>query len=191
MHRLSTNFVLGYHGCDLKTAEALIAGEPFKPSSNDYDWLGHGIYFWEANPQRGLDFALEVSKRKNTKIIQPAVVGAVIELGQCLDMATQSAVEMVKLAYDSQEATFRKAGQSIQSELLRPLDCAVVMRTHTLMEQQNIKCDTVRGIFIEGEPIYPGSGFNSKTHIQIAVRNKACIKGVFRVPHDHLRPVLS
>ena len=191
MHRLSTNFVLGYHGCDLKTAEALIAGEPFKPSSNDYDWLGHGIYFWEANPQRGLDFALEVSKRKNTKIIQPAVVGAVIELGQCLDMATQSAVEMVKLAYNSQEATFRKAGQSIQSALLRPLDCAVVMRAHTLMEQQNIKCDTVRGIFIEGEPIYPGSGFNSKTHTQIAVRNIDCIKGVFRVPHDHLRPILS
>jgi len=43
LHRLSTTFVLGYHGCDGDVAEKLIAGEPFEPSDNDYDWLGHGI----------------------------------------------------------------------------------------------------------------------------------------------------
>ena len=36
-------------------AERLLAGEPFQKSINDYDWLGHGIYFWEANPLCGLE----------------------------------------------------------------------------------------------------------------------------------------
>ncbi len=32
---------------------------------NDYDWLGHGIYFWEKNPERAYDFAGEYRKRKD------------------------------------------------------------------------------------------------------------------------------
>jgi hypothetical protein len=49
MHELSSSFVLGYHGCDKKVGERVLAGERLKPSENEYDWLGHGIYFWEAN----------------------------------------------------------------------------------------------------------------------------------------------
>lgn len=50
MHRLSANFVLGYHGCDQSVADQVLAGNPFRKSDNDYDWLGPGTYFWEANP---------------------------------------------------------------------------------------------------------------------------------------------
>lgn len=81
MHRLATSLILAYHGCDQTVAERLLAGEPFKRSQNDYDWLGWGIYFWEANPKRGLDFAAEAMKRPGSKIRTPAVVGAVVELG--------------------------------------------------------------------------------------------------------------
>jgi hypothetical protein len=42
MHRLSSCFVLGYHGCDRDVGERLLAGEAFQPSDNDYDWLGPG-----------------------------------------------------------------------------------------------------------------------------------------------------
>ena len=62
MHSLSASFVLGYHGCDQAVGEGLLDGDDFKPSKNDYDWLGPGIYFWEANPQRGLDFARELAR---------------------------------------------------------------------------------------------------------------------------------
>jgi hypothetical protein len=48
--------------------------------------------------------------------------------------------------------------------------------------------DTVKGIFIEAPELYPGSAFGSKNHIQIAVRNPACIKCVFRVPAADLDP---
>lgn len=39
--------VLGFHGTDKKTAESVLAGKAeLEPSANQYDWLGHGIYFW-------------------------------------------------------------------------------------------------------------------------------------------------
>lgn len=61
MHSLSTSFVLGYHGCDASVGERLLRNSPFKNSENSYDWLGHGIYFWESNPDRALDWAREVA----------------------------------------------------------------------------------------------------------------------------------
>ncbi|HEX8463307.1 MAG TPA: hypothetical protein VF627_01700 [Abditibacterium sp.] len=51
-------FTLGFHGCDRSVGEAILAGreEHLLPSKNDYDWLGWGIYFWESNPRRALEF---------------------------------------------------------------------------------------------------------------------------------------
>jgi hypothetical protein len=100
LHRLSTAFVLGYHGCDRDVAEKLIAGEPFEPSDNDYDWLGHGVYFWESNPLRGYAFAAEL-KSKRQRIDRPYVVGAAIDLGYCLDLLSTSGIQAVQARYDS------------------------------------------------------------------------------------------
>jgi len=70
-------------------------------------------------------------------------------------------------------------------QLRRNLDCAVARRLHTILESQSLPAvDTVKGIFMEGMPAYPGAGFYEKTHIQLAVRNAQCIKGVFRVPQE-------
>jgi len=191
LHRLTSSFILGYHGCDRRVGERLLAGKAFKPSNNDYDWLGPGIYFWEANPVRGLEFAEEASKRKTSNISKPFVVGAVIELALCLDLTTSSALDWVRIAYESLVDVTRVAGLDLPSnskdELRRNLDCAVVRRLHTILETQKLPAiDTVKGVFTEGEPVYPGAGFREKTHIQIAVRNPRCIKGVFRVPQDQL-----
>jgi hypothetical protein len=192
LHRLTSTFILGYHGCDQRVGERLLAGSPFKPSNNDYDWLGPGIYFWEANPLRGLEFAVESSKRRASNISRPFVIGAVIELGLCLDLTTSSGLDWVRIAYDSLVEVTRAAGLDLplnsKDDLRRNLDCAVVRRLHTILEAQTLPLiDTVKGVFTEGEPAYPGSGFREKTHIQIAVRNARCIKGVFRVPPEQLR----
>lgn len=187
MHRLSSSFVLGYHGCEEAVAEALLTGEPFQKSSNDYDWLGPGIYFWEANPQRGLEFAVEAIRRKKSAK-RPTVVGAVIDLGLCLDLASQGSIEMLEEAYKSLKATMEATDEALpeNAPLLRKLDCAVVNRLHSILGTQGQALDSVRGIFLEGSPIYPDAGFHRKTHVQIAVCNPACIKGVFRVPDDQL-----
>jgi hypothetical protein len=172
--------------------ERLLGGTAFRPSSNDYDWLGPGIYFWEANPLRGLEFAEEASKRKAANISKPFVIGAVIEMGLCLDLTTTSGMDWVRIAYQSLLDVTRAAALELPSnsndELRRNLDCAVVRRLHSILEAQKLPAiDTVKGIFTEGEPAYPGAGFREKTHIQIAVRNPRCIKGIFRVPQDQLR----
>lgn len=191
MHRLSASFVLGDHGCDRAVAEALLDGAPFKKSQNDYDWLGWGVYFWEANPKRGLEFATEAMKRPRSKITEPAVIGAVIDLGNCLDLVSSVAIDMVRAAYESLSLTIQAAGQSLPrnlDRLRRQLDCAVIEHLHAIYEEQGGSIETVRAIFTEGQPIYPGADFDSKSHTQIAVRNLDCIKGVFRVPKAHLLP---
>jgi hypothetical protein len=194
VHRLTAGFVLAYHGCDLAVGERILEGDVFKPSNNDYDWLGPGIYFWEANPLRGLEFAREASRRKRTTIKTPFVIGAVIELGLCLDLLTKAGIELVKTAYESLSSVANTAGLALpkntKDSLRRNLDCAVIRRVHSILKEAGLPpVDTVRGVFVEGKPIYPTAGFDEKTHIQIAVNNPACIKGVFRVPKDQLEPL--
>jgi hypothetical protein len=194
LHQLASSFVLGYHGCEKAVGERILGGEPFKQSNNDYDWLGPGIYFWEANPLRGLDFARAARKRRTSSIKQPFVIGAVISLGLCLDLTTAAGVEQVRAAHRNLSglaaASRVELPQNSPDGLLRRLDCAVIQMVHTIRRDRNDQAvDTVKGVFLEGRPIYEGSGFYERTHIQIAVRNHDCIKGVFRVPQAQLRSV--
>ena len=174
-------------------AEKLLAGETFKPSQNDYDWLGPGIYFWEANPLRGLEFAEELKALpRGPNINQAAVVGAIVELGLCLDLTTSAGVQHVRSAHRQLVEIAAKADfplpQNSPDLLRRNLDCAVIRLLHEIRESSGEQAiDSVRGVFLEGKPIFPDSGFYEKTHVQICVRNPHCIKGVFRVP-NHLMP---
>lgn len=78
--------VLAYHGCSLETAQELLGGSPFLHSTQDYDWLGAGIYFWENDILRAYQWATE----DRLHFDHPSVVGAVIELGSCHGLTTQS-----------------------------------------------------------------------------------------------------
>jgi hypothetical protein len=192
LHQLAASFILGYHGCDKAVGERILEGDLFKQSNNDYDWLGRGIYFWEANPLRGLDFAREAKERRAPNIKKPFVIGAVISLGLCLDLTTTAGIEQVRAAHSSLvkfvAAAGRKLPENAPGGLLRRLDCAVIQMVHTIRRERGDQpIDSVKGVFIEGQPVYKGSGFYEKTHIQIAVRNPDCIKGVFRVPQAQLR----
>jgi hypothetical protein len=182
VHRLSTSFVLGYHGCSEEAAKALLAGTDFTPSQNDYDWLGHGIYFWQSNPLRALEFATETKKR------QPTVVGAVINPGLCLDLATSSGIVEVRKAHQSLTSQYEAAASPLpknsggEDRFARRLDCQLLEMLHDIRKHNEERpIDTVFGIFFEGQPIYQDAGFYEKTHIQICVRNPTCIVGVFRV----------
>lgn len=187
LHRLAASFVLAYHGCDEAVARRLVDGEPFRPSDNDYDWLGPGIYFWEANPQRGLDFARELQGLDRAAIERPAVVGAVIDLGLCLDLTTAIGIAQVHNAYKQASLLAAAADDPLPENSAdlrrRNRDCAVLRVLHGIRENAGEPpIDTVRGIFVEGGPIYPTSGIREKTHVQICVCQPDCIKGVFRVP---------
>lgn len=91
LYRRLPGLVLGFLGCDRQVGERILRGEErhLKPSSNAYDWLGTGIYFWESDPQRAFEFAEEAARKPHQtkgQIKEPFVIGAAIDLGYCLNM---------------------------------------------------------------------------------------------------------
>lgn len=177
----------------MSVAEKLLFGEAFIPSENIYDWLGHGIYFWESNPRRGIEFYKESEARDGRSGDDAAVVGAVIDLGHCLDLLSSRAIDALTQAHADLVEIMRVAEKEMpknvggKDKLLRELDCEVVNHLHRSRRDGGLlKFDTVRGVFTEDEPAYHGSGFLKKSHIQIAVCDAAFIKGVFRVKPEDL-----
>lgn len=193
MHKLSASFVLGYHGCDEAVGEQLLLNQEFRFSQNDYDWLGEGVYFWEANPLRGLQFAQEVATREPRRIRKPCVIGAILDLGYCLDLMSSAGLNMVKEAYSALQEAYQAAGLPLPANLpeqfRHPLDCAVINYLHKIRAgNKQPPVDSIKAVFQEPPNLYPGSAFMEKNHVQIAVRNLDCIKGVFLVPMKHLDP---
>lgn len=106
----------GFHGCDRSVGEAVLAShtQHLHESTNAYDWLGHGICFWEASPERGLQFAREAKKTKKItkgKIRYPYVVGTVIELGNCLNFLDHSGLMLMQAAHDMLRASMEAEGK--------------------------------------------------------------------------------
>jgi hypothetical protein len=184
------NLVIGFHGCDQSVVDMVVTGkEGLVASTNDYDWLGNGIYFWENNERRAMEWAVQLSKRENSKIKTPAVVGAIIDLGYCLDLTSSDYLKELKKTYELLVEISEVSGNPLPTNervgnspdlLLRKLDCSVIQMTHAINQQANQRAyDSVRGVFWEGKPLYPNAGFAEKNHIQICICNPNCIKGYF------------
>jgi hypothetical protein len=191
MYSTRPGLVLGFHGCDESVALKVLTGKEFlKRSANKYDWLGHGFYFWENSPSRAMEFATYLQKfpdRSRGIIIKPAVIGAVINLGFCLDLLDFDNLQYLKKSYETLQSFSsnsdlpeNKSIGGIGDLLLRELDCAVIETLHTIIKDSHQSSfDSIRGVFNEGEELYPNAGFRDKDHIQICVRNPNCIKGFF------------
>jgi hypothetical protein len=175
--------VVGYHGCTRTFADALLLGRipiaQWNKSQNAYDWLGDGIYFWEHSPGRALRWATEQFRRR------AAVIGTVIQLGVCFDLLDEEVTSLLAASYPEFEESFTAKGRPLpvnkgKDNKLRELDCAVINDCLMRMARRDIPFDTVRGAFLEGPPVFPGTTMSVETHIQIAVLNVDCILGVFR-----------
>jgi hypothetical protein len=161
------------------------AEEQIKPKNRKYHWLGSGIYFWENDKERALEWAQEKASRG--EIDTPFVLGAVIEPGRCLDLSVRQNVQLVAAAHESLLALYARSGDEMPinktapqddrpDKVRRYLDCAVI---NHLIEIAETPFDSVRGLFVEGGPTYEGGEIYHKTHAEIAVRNRACIRGLF------------
>ncbi len=199
MYSKRKGLIIGFQGCDKSIWDRIVAerGEVLKPSSNDYDWLGAGAYFWENNYERALSFAQYLKDNpphnKKQSVSEPAVLGAVIDLGHCLDLLDSEYLQLLKIGHELLVTAKEKFGHEIPRNialtktgdlLKRYLDCAVIETVHQYNEDENKPpFDSVRGVFFEGEDLYENAGFKEKNHIQIAIRNPNCIKGYF-APRD-------
>jgi len=201
MYDTRTNFIIGFHGCEKQVRDALLViPDVIRKSEEPFDWLGHGMYFWENNEQRAMEFA--VDKKSRGKIKDPAIIGSVLQLGYCCDFLDSRFTQLLVTYYKILKDRYEKLGkplprnQDVTSDkngdkLLRHLDCAVIELMHSEIEKEykrdkatkgysDLKIfDSTRGVFMEGGAVFEGAGISKKGHIQICIRNSNCIKGFF------------
>ena len=114
MYSTKPSFVYGFHGLDREVAIRILNQEDnFRHSNNSYDWLGNGIYFWENNYQRAIQYAQEDSKRSNSTIKTPFVLGAVLDLGNCLDLLNQKYIDYLSIAFNVLEQYLEKENKPL------------------------------------------------------------------------------
>jgi hypothetical protein len=169
--------------------KALMGEVSLLKSDAPHDWLGTGIYFWESDRDRALEWA--TYKKSAGLCSEPFVIGAVIDLGNCFDLTVRENLDFIGTVYKSYAAVQESAGLKLpvnkdsargasQNKVMRHLDCAVFNYLHRMMEEnKQPPFDTIRGLFVEGDRAYPGSEIYKLTHSQIAVCNGASIRGVF------------
>ncbi|NHZ34502.1 hypothetical protein [Massilia rubra] len=188
-----------YHGCDVTTRDDLVSGrvKHLTHSNNQYDWLGPGAYFFERDIERAFLFA-QASHRNPAKrytakpIATPAVVGAVLQVQNWLDMTTQAGIKEFSLAYHAFADGLSAAGKPVPVNrpadhtdtdvIYRALDNAVFTWMHKARESHTPPLalfQAVRAAFYQGERVAPTSEFHVNTHIQIDLRDNDCIVGWF------------
>lgn len=191
--------ITGFHSCDRDLGLRLLNGsDELRPSDNPWDWLGPGIYFWEQNPYRALAYAEEAARKDQKfsgKIKTPFVIGAIIELGNCLNLIEPNSINIVKVAHANLLETVRESGEEmpINKGSNRRLDCSVIKFVHQSNKNKGVsRYDTIRSPFQEGGPIYDGANFTDRLHIEICVLNKDLIKGYFLPrPVEEFNPYLN
>ena len=123
---------------------------------NDYDWLGNGVYFWANNAERALQWAEDHKKEK------PAIIGAVIDLGYCMDLIDSEFLKELREAFGVLKKTIELTGKEMPKnegttpdKLLRKLDCAVIQTACQINSDAGFLYDSVRGVFWEGMNYIP------------------------------------
>lgn len=196
MYTSKPSFIYGFHGIDEGPAiKILNNSDTFTLSKNAYDWLGEGVYFWENNFARAEQYAIEDSGRANSRIKKPFVLGTVLDLGNCLDLLSQDGLDFLEEAYNALKQSFQEEGIELPKNTnfgskdfdfkKRELDCAVIGMAHILAKEAGQPFDSVRAAFWEGDELYPNAGFKKNNHIQIAILNLDCIKGIF-IPREKI-----
>ena len=67
MYPAKPGLLIGFHGCEEAIRNDVVSGSRMlKASENAHDWLGGGLYFWENNYERALDFAMNPPVRKSS-----------------------------------------------------------------------------------------------------------------------------
>ena len=178
--------VIGFHSCDREIGIDILNGKyELRPSNNKWDWLADGIYFWEQNPERALEYSIKCAAGKQynkTRIKTPFVLGAILELGNCFNLVEPGALRLLTETYEEMELVYNKANleMPVNDEAKRELDCAVIKYIHkTNINEKKPPYDSVRCAFDEGKIAYPTSNFTSQLHLQICLRNPDLIKGYF------------
>jgi len=173
--------VVGFHGTTKVTADRIVTGGKFRPSQNDYDWLGSGIYFWEYAPKQAWQWARK-RYSKNTKI---AVVGSMIRLGNCFDLLDpENATALIETKKILEKTAVRLPKNHNAKKYL---DCAVFQAFYKIQEDNEEKVDSTRAVYVPTDSkkrLWDRSWLYRESHVQLCVRNPMCILGTWLVPEE-------
>jgi len=128
--------VIGFHSCDKEVGLKVLNGkDELLPSQNSWDWLGEGVYFWEQNPLRAMEYAQASAKRtqfNKVPIKTPFVLGAIIDLGNCLNLVESGSLEILGQAYKGLSQVIKGSDGKMPGNKKdnRALDCAVIQFIH-------------------------------------------------------------
>lgn len=199
MYDVKPNLIIGFHGCEAAVRDALLKNpNEIKISQKPFDWLGHGIYFWENNYERALQWAED--KKNRGAITEPAVIGAVLYLGYCCDFLDRKYIQLLATSFAVMEDNYRKSGKELPSnkdlahdphkdKIMRHLDCAAIeFMDAEIFDQvrQDVFAkgysdykifDTARGVFTEGGLLLKEQGYLLK----VISRFACAIRIAFRV----------
>jgi hypothetical protein len=175
--------IVAFHGTNRATAGRLVDGESFGPSTNDDDWLGHGIYFWEYAPQQAWWWA----KRRYGD--HAAVVGALVRLGSCLDLLDPSNAALRRAAHRDLKRSLLAEGQRLPKNANnhKYLDCAVFNWLYRVLEEAERRVETCRAVFVPSVTVarlWDRSGVFQGAHIQLCIREPNSIAAVWPVRQD-------
>src|ERR1700753_586765 len=141
MYEVKPHLTIGFHGCERSVRDHLLMNpEENKISQKPFDWLGHGLYFWENNYERALEWA--TNKMRHGKIKQPAVLGAVLSLGYCCDFLEKRFIDLLPYYFNLFKIATEFSGKKLprnkdlnddihKDKLLRELDCATIEFMHS------------------------------------------------------------
>lgn len=68
MYDVKPSLIIGFHGCDADVCKEILNNpDNIRITKNPYDWLGHGMYFWENNYERAWQWAADKKRRGRLK----------------------------------------------------------------------------------------------------------------------------
>jgi hypothetical protein len=170
--------IRGYHGTSA-THAAVILRDGFRPSDNDYDCLGDGVYFFEDGAAEAVAWATRAHPS------EPAVVQADVRLEDCMDLKDSVGwVALLAQAYDEMLRVSREHGFRLprQTSNTHRLDRVLIEAAVAILEREGTRIRAVRAVFAEGAPAFPGSFLSEGFHVQVAVRDTDLISNVNVVP---------
>ena len=179
--RSSHDVVDGYHATSVRAARRILAGAPFRLSRNRYDWLGDGVYFWEAAPERAWEWTQQprVKARLGTQV---AVIGARIHLDRCMDFHDTVWHKPLRDVYEYLRERYERTQRALPQQTAwgkhgwdREVINQLVLMTYRIT---GVEIGAVRASFREpgDEPIFGDSALYQGAHVQIAVRDQRLIE---------------
>ena len=179
----------GFHGTTRESAESILTNNTFFRSSNSWDWLGQGTYFFDNGPLHAWKFALSCSDGDPEKA---AVVSVDIRLENCLDLLDKTywrfvreQFETIREQHDIDKKRLPKQRGLIETFISpdhksngkNELDQMVIEDLICTLEGKGEVIDSTRAAFAFKDRIFTSSFFGYEDHIQIAVRRPAPIYG--------------